>query len=71
VGTVGRLRGHERSRSSGKLAGHEISDVSDAGWAWSIATDTGPIRLPGEGAGGPGDPFTEQLDPDVARRLRE
>jgi hypothetical protein len=54
-----------------KLGRHEICDVSDAGWAWGIATDTGPIRLPGEGTGGFGDPFAEQLDPDVARRLRE
>lgn len=64
-------RGHRRGLIGSKLAEHDICEVSEAGWAWAVATDVGPIRLPGEGAGGPGDPFAEQLDPEVARRLRE
>jgi hypothetical protein len=35
-----------------------------------MATDTGPIRFPGETAGRPTDPFAAPLDYTVADRLR-
>jgi hypothetical protein len=64
-------RGQRRGLIGSKLAEHDICDVSDAGWAWGVATDIGPIHLPGEEVGGPSDRFAEQLDPEVARRLWE
>ncbi len=44
-------------------------EVEEARWAWSMATDTGPIRLPGEDPGQPSDPFAVMLDVDTTRRL--
>ena len=38
---------------------------ADAWWAWAVAIDTEPIRLPGES----GDQFAAALDPDLAQRL--
>ncbi len=64
-------RGHRRGLVGSKLAEHDICDVSEAGWAWSVAIDIGPVHLPGEVAGGASDPFGEPLDPEVARQLWE
>jgi hypothetical protein len=64
-------RGNRRGLVGSKLGEHDICDVSDAGWAWSVAIDVGPVHLPGEEAGGASDPFAEQLDPGVASQLWE
>jgi len=64
-------RGHRRGLVGSKHAEHDICDVSEAGWAWSVAIDVGPVHLPGEEAGGASDPFVEQLDPGVASQLWE
>lgn len=68
---IAEQRGHRRGLVGSRLAEHEICDVSEAGWAWGVAIDIGPVHLPGEEAGGATDPFAEQLDPEVARQLRE
>jgi hypothetical protein len=34
-----------------------------------MATAIGPMRLPGDGVGGPADPFDRPLSPAVADRL--
>ena len=52
-----------------RLEEHWYHDAAEVAWAWSIATNTRPIRLPGEVAGEPSDPFAAPLDPAVARRL--
>jgi hypothetical protein len=54
--------------------GSQLGDLryvtsADADWAWAIATDVAPIRLPGEVAGSPNDPFAVRLDPDAAQQL--
>lgn len=64
-------RGHRRGLIGSKLAEHDICEVSEVGWAWAVATDIGPVLLPGESAGGPSDPFAGPLDADVARQLRD
>ena len=38
-------------------------------WAWTIATDIGPMRLPGETSGGPGDPYDRPVVADAAAVL--
>jgi len=63
-------KGENRQRSIGsRLAEHKHHDSAGAGWAWAIATDVGPVRLPGEIAGSPNDPFTMVLDSGIARQL--
>lgn len=44
-------------------------DTAHVGWAWGMATDTAPMRLPGEVPGGSSDPFTRKPDPVVVGRL--
>ena len=61
----------ERDGIVGSLLGDLRSDdTADAEWAWGMAIDTGPIRLPGEIAGSASDPFAAPLEPRAARRLR-
>jgi hypothetical protein len=61
----------ERDGIVGSVLGDLRSDdAADAEWAWGMAIDTGPIRLPGEIAGSPFDPFAAPLEPRAARRLR-
>jgi hypothetical protein len=45
-------------------------DTADIAWAWELAANAGPLRLPGEQAGTPSDPFAVALDARAARRLR-
>lgn len=52
-----------------RLGISEIIDVSEVGWAWDIATDVGPIRLPGEAVGGPGDPFDAPIERSSSSQL--
>ncbi len=63
--------GYRRGRIGSKLGKHDICDVSEAGWAWSIATEVGPIRLPGEHPGEIGDPFAVEIHPEVSRKLHD
>jgi hypothetical protein len=63
-------RGTRRGRLGTRLGEAWVHDATEAGWAWGMATDTGPIRLPGEIPGTPTDPFAADLDPAVAERLR-
>ena len=61
----------ERDGIVGSVLGDLRSDdTADAEWAWGMAIDTGPIRLPGETAGSASDPFAAPLEPRAARRLR-
>jgi hypothetical protein len=61
----------ERDGIVGSVLGDLRSDdTADAEWAWAMAIDTGPIRLPGELAGSASDPFSAPLDPRAALRLR-
>lgn len=62
--------GRRRGSLGSQLGEHWYHDAAEADWAWAIATDTGPIRLPGEIPGTPTDPFAADLDADVADRLR-
>jgi len=61
--------GRRRNRLGSVLAETEIVSVSDAGWAYAIATNVGPINLPGEMPGGPSDPFMATIGPNQAKRL--
>jgi hypothetical protein len=45
---------------------HEAAQVRSA---WTIATATGPLRLPGEIAGRATDPFSSPIDRDSSRRI--
>jgi hypothetical protein len=59
----------------GGVLGSELGDLrydetEDVRWAWAMASDSGPIRLPGEVAGTDSDPFAAPLAPKVALRLR-
>lgn len=63
--------GYRRGRLGSHLGDHEICDVSEAGWAWSIATDVGPIRLPGEIIGGRNDPFADEIDQEASGHLHD
>jgi hypothetical protein len=56
-------------RLGSRLAERAYHDVAQVRSAWSIATATGPIRLPGEMAGRSSDPFAAPVDHDVSRRL--
>jgi hypothetical protein len=58
-----------RSRLGSRLAERTYHDAAQVKSAWTIATATGPMRLPGEVAGRTGDPFGSHIDPDVSRRL--
>jgi hypothetical protein len=61
----------ERDGTIGSVLGDlRYDDAADAQWAWAIAVDTGPIRLPGEIAGSATDPFAAPLDGRAAVRLR-
>jgi hypothetical protein len=51
------------------LAEKQYHDVAKVRSAWAIAFGAGPIRLPGETAGRPSDPFADNLDHDSSRRL--
>jgi hypothetical protein len=62
--------GYRRNSLGSVLGEHEFIDVADVGWAYAIATNTGPIYLPGETAGGHGDPFMDLVQPEAAERLR-
>lgn len=61
--------GYRRNGLGRVLAEHEFINVAEVGWAFSIATNIGPIYLPGETAGGHGDPFMDLVEPDAAKRL--
>ena len=63
--------GLRRGRIGTRLNGHEIDDVNNVGWAWAIATDGGPIWLPGESIGGPDDPFDVAIESSVSDELYE
>lgn len=56
-------------RLGSRLAERAYHDVAQVRSAWSIATATGPIRLPGEMAGRSSDPFADSIDHDLSRRL--
>ena len=58
-----------RSRLGSRLADRTYHDAAQVRSAWTIATATGPTRLPGEVAGRVSDPFGSHIDPDVSRRL--
>ena len=58
-----------RPRLGTRLAERKFHDVAQVRSGWSIATATGPIRLPGETAGRSSDPFAAHLDHDASRRL--
>jgi hypothetical protein len=61
----------ERDGSVGSVLGDlRTDDTADAEWAWGMAIDTGPIRLPGEIAGSASDPFAVALEARAALRLR-
>lgn len=61
----------DRDGGLGSVLGDMRSDdTADIDWAWAMAIDSGPIRLPGEIAGSDCDPFAAPLRPDVALRLR-
>jgi hypothetical protein len=61
----------ERDGVLGSVLGDlRYDDTADAQWAWAMAIDTGPIRLPGEIAGTPSDPFSAPLNARAALRLR-
>jgi hypothetical protein len=62
--------GRRRGGIGSQLGEHWHHDAAEAQWAWAVATDTGPIRLPGETAGTSTDRFAAALDPAVAGRLR-
>ncbi len=64
-------KGLRRGPVGSTLGKAEYHDAYEAGWAWSVATHTGPIRLPGEPVRGPGDPFAVPIDPGVAARLHK
>jgi hypothetical protein len=61
--------GYRRAGLGSVLAEHEIINVAEAGWAYAIATNIGPIYLPGETAGGHGDPFMDSVQPEAGTRL--
>jgi len=58
-----------RSRLGSRLAERTYHDAAQVRSAWTIATATGPTRLPGEVAGRVSDPFGSHIDRDVSRRL--
>jgi len=61
--------GYRRNGLGSVLAEQEFINVAEVGWAYAIATNTGPTYLPGETPGGYGDPFTELVQPEAAERL--
>src|SRR5450759_2061160 len=61
--------GYRRNGLGSVLAEHEFINVAEVGWAYAIATNTGPIYLPGETAGGHGDPFMDLVQSETAERL--
>jgi len=61
----------ERDGVLGSVLGDLRYDAtSETRWAWEMAIDVGPIRLPGEIAGTDSDPFAAPLDQRAAVRLR-
>jgi len=62
--------GYRRNGLGSVLAEHEFINVAEIGRAYAIATNTGPIYLPDETAGGHGDPFADLVQPEAAERLR-
>lgn len=61
--------GRRRNGLGSVLAETEIVSVLNAGWAYAIATNVGPINLPGETPRGPSDPFMATIDSNQAKRL--
>ncbi len=51
--------GRRRGRLGTVLLGEDrCCDAADAGWAWGMATNGAPVRLPGETPGDQSDPFS-------------
>jgi hypothetical protein len=62
--------GLRRGRLGSVLVGDYLScEAANAGWAWGMATNGGPVRLPGEDPGTPSDPFNRLIPQSVALRL--
>ena len=66
---AGAGHGGGRRRLGSRLAERTYHDAAQVRSAWTVATATGPLRLPGEVAGRVSDPFGAHIDPDVSRRL--
>jgi hypothetical protein len=62
-------QGRCRSRLGSTLETWDIHDVCDAGWAWNYWTEDLPIRLPGETAGGPLDPYVAAVEAEGSNTL--
>jgi hypothetical protein len=61
----------ERDDGVGSILGDvRYDDTAEIAWAWGLAAAGAPLRLPGEVAGTPSDPFAVALDARAARRLR-
>ena len=65
----GGRRATGRARLGTRLAERKFHDSAQVRSAWSLATATGPLRLPGETAGRSSDPFADHIDSDASRRL--
>jgi hypothetical protein len=69
--SVAEQLGYRRGRIGSTLGKDDICGVSETGWAWSIASEVGPIRLPGEDPGDSSDPFADEIDPGASRLLHD
>jgi hypothetical protein len=67
----GHGRGARAVRLGTRLAERRYHDVAQVRSAWSLATSTGPIRLPGEMAGRASDPFAAHIEAVDSRHLFE
>lgn len=61
--------GTRRGPLGSRLGETLFHPTADAEWAWAVATDTGPILLPGEVNGR--DPFSAKVEPEMARFLTD
>jgi hypothetical protein len=61
--------GSGRSPLGTRLAERTYHEAAQVRSAWTIATATGPLRLPGEIAGRASDPFSSPIDHDSSRRI--
>jgi len=61
--------GRRRRDLGSVLTDHAFVNVENVGWAYSMATNIGPIYLPGETPSGPSDPFMKRIDPRHSDRL--